>query len=181
MFALQWKPEVSIGDISTALSFLTAFVGLVFAAVQLRRSIVVQRARFLLDATERYFGDTDVRRLYYDIDYCRFRLEFVDGEPANVQRGDQPPKPFIGSDEERLLDTLLYTFDVIGRIAESGALHGKEARLFAFQAERVFHNSEILRLLAWLDNERRRFGGELPTHRAARKLVERVSSRSKAR
>lgn len=174
MIELHWKPDFGVGDILTFLGFLAAAGGLVFAGRQLRHSIRVQRAQFLLDATERYFADTNVRRLYYDIDYGKFKLDFVNGEPGNVQRGNQPPKPFIGSDEELWLDSLLYTFDVIGRIAEVGALDTREARIFAFQAARVFRNPDIEKLLDWLDKERGRFGGEVPTHRAARIFMERV-------
>ena len=119
MFPLQWKSEIGVGDILTFLGFLAAAGGLVFTAVQLRLGTRVQRAQFLLDTTERYFADTDVRRLYYDIDYNKFSLAFVGGEPNAFQRGTNTPKPFIGSDEERWLDNLLYTFDVIGRVANS--------------------------------------------------------------
>jgi hypothetical protein len=171
MFPLQWKSEIGVGDILTFLGFLAAAGGLVFTAVQLRLGTRVQRAQFLLDTTERYFADTDVRRLYYDIDYNKFSLAFVGGEPNTFQRGTNTPKPFIGSDEERWLDNLLYTFDVIGRVAELKALNSNEARLFAFQAARVFKNPDIVQYLAWLDKERIRFGGDVPSHHAARKLA----------
>jgi hypothetical protein len=174
MLTLTWKSEVGIGDIFVGFTFLAAAVGLILTAIQLRHGILVQRAQFLLDATKRYFADTHVRRLYYDVDYERFHITFLNGEPNTVQRAGQPAKPFVGSDEERWLDSLLYTFDVIGRIVELGALSASEVSIFAFQAARVFRNTDIANLLRWLDKERDRFGGEVPAHRAARKLVEGV-------
>lgn len=177
LILLRWNPDVGVGDIVTALGFIAAALGLWFTGRQLRESIKVRRAQFLLDATERYFADTEVRKLYYDIDYRRFTIEFdTHGEPTTFTRRGSAPQIFIGSAEERYLDSLLYTFDSIGRIVEIGALESKEARLFAFQASRVFHDPSVRRLLQWLDGERTRFGGEVPTHRAGRALAEQPSA-----
>lgn len=171
MISLQWKPDVGIGDILTFLGLLATAAGLIFTAIQLRRGTQVQRAQFLLATTERYLPDSDVRRLYYDIDYGTFKLAFANAEPTTFQRGSSSPKPFIGSDEERWLDTLLYTFDVIGRVVELEALDVREARIFSFQAARVFKNHDVVQYLAWLDKERTRFGGDVPSHHAARRLA----------
>lgn len=174
---LRWDPGIGVGDIVTALGFFAAAFGLLFTGRQLRESTKVRRARFLLDATDRYFADSEVRRLYYDIDYGRFEIEFdTQGEPATFTRRDGKPQPFIGSAEERYLDSLLYTLDSIGRIVEIGALDSKEAKLFAFQASRVFHDPHVEQLLKWLDGERTRFGGEVPTHRAGRALGKQPSA-----
>ncbi len=172
MFILHWKAEIGIGDVLTFLGFLAAAAGLVFTAIQIRRGAKTQRAQFLLETTERYFGDTEGRRLYYVIDYGTFKLDFENGNPKMVHRSGIAKKPFIGSDEERWLDNLLYTLDVIGRIAELGALTRQEARIFAFQAARVFKNADVRSFLAWLDEERKRFGGEVPSHKAGRKLAD---------
>jgi hypothetical protein len=174
MFELRWSPDVNIGNILTFIGLLATALGLMFTARQLRNGIRVQRAQFLLQTTERYFKDTDVRRLYYDIDYNRFELRFVNNEPHEFRRNSQDFKPFFGSEEERLLDTLLYTLDVIARVAELKAMDERESRLFAFQAARVFHNKQIAAYLDWLDKERVRFGGDVPSHEAARKLVNRI-------
>src|SRR5437763_14663984 len=104
-------------------SILTAFVpsiGILFAYLELRRNTHIQRGQFLLGATERYFAESEARRLFYDIDYNRFKLTFVEGNPVTVERGDGGAKPFMQSEEERSLDNLLYTFDVIGRLVALG-------------------------------------------------------------
>ncbi len=167
----SWQP-LDIGGIASLLTGVVTAIGIFLAYVQLRRAAGVQRAQFLLDTTKQYFGDADGRRLYYDIDYDRFKLTFVNGEPSEVSRGDAPAKPFIRSNEERLLDALLYTLDSIGRIVELGVLTGREAALFRFQARRVFDNADVKRFLEWLDKERARFGGETPAHAAGRRLAE---------
>jgi hypothetical protein len=85
------------------------------------------------------------------------------------------PGPFFGSDEERLLDALLYTFDVIARVVELGAMSEGESRVFAFQAARVFRDKYVVVYLQWLDRERTRFGGDVPSHKSARDLVDRIA------
>src|SRR6478609_3643217 len=106
-------------DPEWATALITLF-GFFFAVHELRRSGKAQRAQFLLDTTEKYFGDVEVRKLYYDIDYGNFELVYKEGGPREVRCRDLSGKykPFLGSDEERLLDSLLYTLDVIGRVFE---------------------------------------------------------------
>lgn len=174
MLSLQWKPYFDLGDVLTFMGFLATTIGLVFAGLQLRSATIVQRAQFLLETTERYFSDEAVRRLYYDIDYNQFELRFSGGQPLEVRRGDQAFKPFFRSDEEHLLDSLLYTFDVIARVAELKAMTDTEARLFAFQAAQVFKNRHVDAYLKWLDGERQMYGGDVPAHKAARDFVSRL-------
>lgn len=170
---VTWDPQLGWGEVISALAFLAAGGGLWFAGCQLRDATKVRRAQFLLSATERYFLDAEVRKLYYDIDYGKFAIQFNKrGEPTTYTRCEAEAKPFIGSDEERYLDGLLYTFDTIGRIVDIGALSMTEAKLFSFQARRVFGDSSVVRLLAWLNRERERFGGEVPAHQAGRWLAE---------
>jgi hypothetical protein len=165
-----------LAAIANVLTFLLAIPVVLIAYRELRLNTRVQRAQFLLDATERYFGNAEERGIYYDIDYRQFNLCFAAGEPDTIQRGKEPPKPFIGSSEERLLDSILYSFDVIGRIVEMGALDERDARIFAFQAERVLSNREVAKYIVWVTSQRILFGGEVPAHRAAQKLVEGVKA-----
>jgi hypothetical protein len=46
----------------------------------------------------RYFGDVEVRQLYYDIDHEKFSLVFENGEPSKVIRGDDSPVCFKRSE-----------------------------------------------------------------------------------
>ena len=160
------------GKVANVATALIALVGFAATLVELCRSTRVRRAQFLFDAAERYFADSDIRKLYYDLDYeGRFEIAFDDeGNPQAVRRGGGDAHPFVGSDEARLLDSLLYNLDSIGRLVEIGALDRRDAAIFAFQARRVFRNPSVVRYLEWLTRERERLGGEAPAHRAARLL-----------
>lgn len=171
---MRWNPEITIGNFLTFAGLIATAIGLLFTAWQLKNGIRIQRAQFLLQTSERYFKDADIRKLYYDIDYDRLEFRFSNGEPNEFSRNNQNFKPFFGSEEERFLDTLLYTFDVIARVAEIQAMSEKESQLYAFQAARVFRNKHIVHYLGWLDNERERFGGEVPSHNAARIFVNKI-------
>jgi len=160
MFVLQWKPEITIGDILTAIGIIVATIGLVFAGLQLRQNTLVQRAQFLLNITERYFADSDVRSLYYKLDSYEFVLNL---------------DSFIGSTEERLLDQLLYNFDIIGRMVKMGAVTISEVQILAYQASRVLNNPEVQKYLEWLDATYYREGIPSLPHKDAKFLVKCLS------
>ena len=157
MSSLQWNPEIGVGDLLTLLGFTFTIASLIFAGLQLRRNMATQRAQFLLDFTERYFSDSDVRKFFYKIDYGEFKLDF---------------NQFIGSDEERWLDSLLYTFDVIGRMIKMRVVSVEEVDIIGFQASRVLRNPEVKEYLKWLDGEHRGEGRSKRAHDDARYLVE---------
>jgi len=169
--------EVHVGDLAEILTALITAVGIFLAYFELRRNTRIQRAQFLLETTERYFGESEARRLFYDIDYNSFKLQFVNGTPSTVQRGEEDPKPFLGSDEERWLDSLLYTFDVIGRMVELKSLNVREADIFAFQAKRVLGNHYVKAYVDWVNEERVKENIRIPAHQAAYRLVSRFDKR----
>ena len=121
--------EIPLGDILTAGSVL-------FAAITLLGNIRVQGADFLLKLTERYFKDESVRDFYYKVDWQKYKFD---------------PATLALSQEERLLDKLLYSFDEIGETFRLGVLDEKQARIFAFQAARVLDNQDVKKYLAMLD------------------------------
>ena len=166
MIGLQWKPDVTLGDVLTVVGFAFTLVSLIFAVREIRRNTLAQRTRFLLDFTERYFSDTDVRRFFYEIDYNRFRFYLT---------------KFTGSDEERWLDSLLYTFDVIGRMIRTGAVTLDEVSIVAFQASRVLGNPEVDKYLKWLDEEYEREGRPGPAHSDARYLMGAIKATTRTR
>jgi hypothetical protein len=162
----------SFSQLADVVAALFTAIGILLAYRELRRNTRVQRAQFLLDATERYFSDVEVRRLFYDINYHRFKLSFEEGNPTTITRGDETPRPFLHSEDERLLDTLLYTLDVLGRIVRIGVLDQSEAKIFAFQAVRVLEYPAVQQYVEWLADQRIKFGGgEVPPFQAAQELV----------
>jgi hypothetical protein len=101
MVDLRWSNEVRLSAILTMGGWILTIIGLVFTAVQIRRAARTQRYQFLLTVTERYFGDENVREFYYRLDYHKFTFD---------------PKTFLGTEDELLLDGIIYNLDMIGRI-----------------------------------------------------------------
>jgi len=155
MSNLLWNPEFTFGDILTLAGFIFTIASLILAAREVRRNTTAQRTQFLLDFTERYFADNDVRKFFYKIDYNKFKFDV---------------KELVGSDEERWLDSLLYTFDLIGRMVRTGAVTLDEVSIIAFQASRVLGNPEVEKYLDWLDKEHAHEGRRVPAHSDARYL-----------
>ena len=116
----------------------------------------------MLDITERYFSNEEVRKFYYKLDYNQF---------------DWTEKTFVGSDEERWLDHLVYTFDLVGQLVRMGAVTKKEVEILAFQASRVLNNVSVKKYLRWLDGEYKSEGRPTPAHADARYLVETLSQK----
>jgi hypothetical protein len=181
MFGLEWNPQVNVGDILTLTGFVLTIVGLFFTGIQLRRNTAAQKARFLLEFTERYFSDSAVRRFFYQVDYNQIELDFSDRERPLMTR----PVPsldgtvqewktdyFLLSDEERCLDSLLYTFDVIGRMLKERVITLEEVDIIGFQALQVLRNLSVKNYLEWLDEEHENAGRTERAHDGARYLVE---------
>ena len=163
-----------LGDFATVLAAVLTAAGVFFAVRELYRNTRVHRAQFLLQTVAQYFGDTKVRELFYDINYKRFRISYLDGQPHTIHRGEgESEEPFHGSEGERLLDQLLYQLDAIGRVVRLGGLKKGDAMLFAFQAVRVLEKSEeVQKYLDWVGAQRRDHGGgEIPPFKAARELA----------
>lgn len=165
MTGLQWNPEVTFGDILTVVGFAFTILSLIFAAREVRRNTLAQRTQFLLDFTERYFSDNDVRKFFYKIDYNKFQFDLDE---------------FICSDEERWLDSLLYTFDVIGRMVRTGAVTLDEVSIIAFQASRVLRSPEVEKYLRWLDKEHAQEGRPGAAHSDARYLMQAIMASTRA-
>jgi hypothetical protein len=130
--------------------------------VQIRRASRTQRYQFLLTVTDRSFGAKDVREFYYRLDYNRFSFD---------------PKTFMETDDERLLDGVIYNLDIIGRMVRTHVLTLDEVSILGFQVSRVMGNEEVQRYLTWLDGEYRTAGRSTPAHHDARHLDAALNTR----
>ncbi|MBZ5500112.1 MAG: hypothetical protein LAP85_27265 [Acidobacteriia bacterium] len=156
---LLWDSQISVGDVLTGIGLLLTVLGLVFAAVEVRRNTNANRAQLLAELTARYFGDETLRRFSQRLDWGQFVFQ---------------AQGFQCSDDERSLDNILYTFDLFGRMIRLRSLSIDEARILAFQAYRVLRNPEVEKYLAWLDSVYPAVGVPLRPHDDARQLVERL-------
>lgn len=115
-----------------------------------------QRAQFLLELTGRYFADKEVRQFYYRLENNKFFFN---------------PETFPESDDERCLDQLIYTFDVIGWAVRTGSISISEAQIFAFQAVKVLENLEVTKYLLDLDDHYKKDRRPTPAHGDAKFFV----------
>lgn len=175
---LKWKDEFGLSEILSLLTLLATIGGFGFAWRQLWHSAEAQRsqfqaqqAQFLMILTERYFADNDARKFYYALENGLFKFE-----SGQYSFDSSELKKFGGSDQERWLDQLLYTFDVIGRVVRAGALTTTEAEIFAFQAKQVLDNEEVKKYLEWLDVEYKTHNLPVPAHEAAKYLVKTLNN-----
>ena len=178
---MEWNNDFGWGEILTVVGFIFTIVALWFTArefkrnaitlergaiqlnrgaKELERNILVTKAQFIMDITERYFQNDDVRKFYYKLDYGNWKFD---------------AKNFEESDEERWLDHLLYTFDVIGQLVKIGTITIEDIEILAFQADRVLENEEVKKYLDWLDADYLRQGIRKKARHHARFLVDEYS------
>ena len=116
---LRWNNEVKVSDLLTLGGWILTTIGLGFTALQIRRAARTQRYQFLLTVTERYFEEKEVREFYYKLNYDKFTFD---------------PKTFLGTEDERLLDGIIYNL-----------LSLREVSILGFQVSRVMGNPEVQR------------------------------------
>lgn len=138
MLFFQSGNVLSIADIVGLIGlFLTGF-GLIFTALQLRQNNITRRSETLVSIINQYFSDASQRKMFYKLDYNKFQFN---------------PETFTGSDDEQALDGILYNLDVIGKLLRIGAITLEEARIFEFEAQRVFSNKEVIKYLDWFEKD----------------------------
>jgi len=166
---IEWDPKIGIGEVLALLGIFVAAISILYAGRQLGQNGQelqltgrVARAQFLSDVTERYFSDKEMVEFFYRLDYPNLDPIF-----------EFDPATFPGSKEERLLDKLLYTYDLVGQLVQLEVLTFDEVRLFAFQASRVLQNQEVQKYLAWLEIQYKKYGDPpLTPHEDALSLAE---------
>jgi hypothetical protein len=173
--ALTWNGEVKTSDIVAAIAIMLTLTTATFAYRQLRIAKVniqnvrkqlnetarTNRARFLFDILKWYLDNKTLRTMVYRLDYGEWEFD---------------ARTFPLSEDEPAIDHLLYVYDLIGYYAETGVIEEGELPIIRFEASRVLHNKEMIRYLAWLDNEFAAVGVAGPAYARARKLAEKVNN-----
>lgn len=154
-----WNPEINAETVLLFITIVGGVIGFIFAIYQVKQNQRTLKAQFLLEITTRYFDNVEMREFYYKVDYHKFTFDPEDNQD------------FIGSEDERLLDQLLYTFDTIGRLYTSKIVSLSEIDILAFQAKRVLENKSIKAYLDWLDSEYHDESMGRKSHPHARKMV----------
>ena len=157
---IEWNPMVRPVDIITTVGLIFTTAGLFFAAIQFRQNTRAQRALMLVEVTKWYFREDEVRRFFYDIEYGRFTFDRDQHEAIRP------------TDEERWLDNLLYTYDMVGHLVKINGLSLEEAQILAYQALILINNPEVQKYLDWLDELWSSMGRRERAHDDARYLAE---------
>jgi hypothetical protein len=120
---------VSIGTPITGM--LIAAIGIFYAIKTYRSNSRTNRAKFVFDLTESFLKEKELREFWYRLDY------------QNPQSWKFVLNIFRHSQDERLLDTLLYKFVVIGQMLRSGAIGVEDIEGLFIMCRQIFGNTEV--------------------------------------
>ena len=132
---MTFTNEIRVGDLISTCSFLIAAVGLFLNWWQLRIGGVRKRAEFIVSVFNQYVADPDTSRMFYDLEYGRFKYDGA----------------FHGSDQERHLDRLLSYFEKIAALYDMGTITLHDLELVRYDFVRVFHNQSVQQYFKTLD------------------------------
>ncbi len=147
----------------TAIGPFVAAFGLMLTVIQLYRNWKIQKAQFLTTIIKDFFADDGLRRFFYKIDYGKFEFD------------ENKIEEFKHSDDERWLDTLLYRYDLLGRLVRMKLLALDDLEFLAFELSRVFNDEEVNKYIKWLESEFEKYGdfaSNKRPHDDARWLIE---------
>jgi hypothetical protein len=150
---------LSLANALTLVGIFLTFASVAFAGRQLRRSLHTSQADFLFKIITWYLDDPALRAFFYKLDYNQWKFD---------------QRTFSGSDEEPLIDKMLYVFDLLERLIQSKQISQADLSILTFEASRVLHNPQVERYLTWLDDEYRQVGRPTPAYAGARAFAERL-------
>jgi|HubBroStandDraft_4_1064222.scaffolds.fasta_scaffold996480_1 hypothetical protein len=140
---LKWQSTVSLSDIVAITAFVIATVTAILAYRQYRITVVTNRARFTLDFMQQWYSNTEIRKMYYRIDYQRWLFD---------------PDSFRMSADEPAVDQILFMLDLVSHLLKLGVLSRSELSIIRFEAIAVLENEEVKKYLKWLDSEGENMG-----------------------
>jgi hypothetical protein len=140
---LKWQSTVSLSDIVAILAFVIAAVTAILAYRQYRRTVVTDGARFTLDLIQQWYSNTEIREMYYRIDYEHWLFD---------------PDSFRMSPDERAVDQILLMLDLFSHLLNLRILSQSDLSIIKFEAIAVLENEEIKKYRTWLESEGENIG-----------------------
>lgn len=120
--------EISISDITSALSVVLVIFGGVFGYYQWRKNVLLKRAGYINDLTEKIRTDNYIKDVIYMFDY--------DDKWYSMQ--------FHGSGELELkVDKTLSYFSYICYLKRQKIISNKEFDFFKYEVERILRNQQV--------------------------------------
>jgi hypothetical protein len=138
MFSVTFDDIQKLGPV---IGFLGTIIGLVFAALQVRKNTQIQRARFLVDLANRDLDKDGAWALFFKIEGGHFAISSMES--------------FDESREAVALDALLYHFELVGRLVKMGVLSLAEAEFYKYEINTVLKNAQVLGYLEWSQTRNR--------------------------
>jgi hypothetical protein len=167
-YSIVLKREASIGDYLSSIAILVGATGLFFTWAQLRYNSMQKRAEIAIGFLQEYLKDSDMSRMFYDLEYGRFKYD---------------DKKFSGSDVEIRLDKLLAHFEKVSRLIDLGILKMEDLLLIRYEFARVYNNPEVQAYFERLDKQYefvKQHGGNFPRFRVLAPKLENYARNRKA-
>ncbi|HAU86849.1 MAG TPA: hypothetical protein DCW90_15565 [Lachnospiraceae bacterium] len=125
---MTFTSEISISDITSVLSVVLVILGGIVGCYQWRKSVLLKRAGYINDLTEKIRTDNDIKKVIYMLDYGNEWYSFK----------------FHGSGEmERKVDKTLSYFSYICYLKEQKIISNKEFYFFKYEVERILMNKQV--------------------------------------
>lgn len=137
---------INIGDIVSFVMLFLTFVGLIFAAIELRQGKNINRANLIKELYVEFYKDSDIMEVYYDIEY--------DNCPEN---GDYDVS-LHNSDYGRKVDKLLSYFEVICNMYYRNIINKKDISIFSYEMCRVYSNLKIQKYFSFIEDWQKKVG-----------------------
>ncbi len=115
---VTWDGAINLSDAVAILAFLVAAVTAILAYRQYRRTVITNRARFTLDFMQQWYSNTEIRKIYYRIDYEHWLFD---------------PDSFRMSADEPAIDQILFMLDLLGHFLELRVLSRSELSIIGLK------------------------------------------------
>lgn len=138
-------------DFGNLFVVILGFIGLfsIFLAYrQLRIGQRAQQTQIAIHLHSDFFEEPDLRDFLY-------RLDYSDGPKAWKFN----PKTFPHSEDERLLDLILYKFSFIGSLVENNDIKIGDLLWLKVEAKIVLENEDVIKYLEWIQSS-----SQIPGH-----------------
>lgn len=125
---MTFTNEISISDITSSLSVVFVILGGIFGCYQWRKNVLLKRAGYINDLTEKIRTDNYIKDVIYMFDY---------GEEWYSMQ-------FHGSGELELkVDKTLSYFSYICYLKRQKIISNKEFDFFKYEVERILMNQQV--------------------------------------